>query len=142
MSVGNLKNSGQHGNNFPFQLKVLNGIEDVINAISGGGINVTIDGPLGQQVMADSVAVVLASDQAGAARTPGFIRATGAGSIAPITYSVSVSNVGSANGLFLASTIKPGETLNFSADAINNYFAAGTFTYDGTGTELILIYNS
>ena len=142
MSVGNLKTSGQHGNNFPFQLKVLNGLEDVINAITSSGSNVTITGPLGQQTMADSVSVVISSDQTGAERTPNFIRATGAGSLALVTYSVSVSNVGSANGQFLGSTIKPGETLNFSADAINNYFASGTFTYDGTGTELILIYNS
>ena len=31
MSIGNLKTYGNKGNNFPFQLKVLQGITDVIN---------------------------------------------------------------------------------------------------------------
>ena len=31
MSIGNLKDSGNQGNNFPFQLKVLQGIDKAIN---------------------------------------------------------------------------------------------------------------
>ena len=146
MSIGNLKDTGNLGNNFPYQYKVLQGLQGIINAVNagggGGGGNVTIVNPLGQSTMAASLSVVLASDQAGVARTPGFIRATTSGSIAVKTYSVSVSNVGDANGTFLGVTIKPGENLNFSADAINNYYAAGVFTYNGTGTELVIIYNS
>jgi hypothetical protein len=38
--------------------------------------------------------------------------------------------------------IKPGETLNFGAGSLNNYYAASTIAYDGTGTELVIIYNS
>lgn len=75
-------------------------------------------------------------------RTPNFDRATTSGSIGVITYDVAVSNVGVADGAVLGGTIKPGETLNFNAGSLNNFYAAGTFTYDGTGTELILIYNS
>jgi hypothetical protein len=146
MSIGNLKDTGNMGNNFPYQYKVLSGLQGIIDAITGGGggggSNVTIVNPLGQKTMAASLSVVLASNQAGVARTPGFIRATGSGAIGVITYSASVSNVGAANGTFLGVTIKPGETLNFSADAINNYYASGVFTYNGTGTELVIIYNS
>ena len=75
-------------------------------------------------------------------RTPNFDRVTGPGSIATTTYDVAVANVGVADGTVLGSTIKPGETLDFNAGALNNFYTSGTFTYDGTGTELILIYNS
>ena len=145
MSIGNLKDTGNIGNNFPYQYKVLSGLQGIIDAITGGGggaTNVTIVNPIGQTTMAASLPVTIASNQTGASRTPGFIRATNLGSIGVITYSVSVSNVGAANGTFLGVVIKPGETLNFSADAINNYYASGVFTYNGTGTELVIIYNS
>ncbi len=75
-------------------------------------------------------------------RTPNFIRVTSSGTISPLVYDFSVANVGTADGTILGSTIKPGETINFSAGALNNTYAAGTISYDGTGTELIIIYNS
>ena len=75
-------------------------------------------------------------------RTPNYIRSNTVGVIGPITYSLSIANVGSANGTFLGATIKPGESVNFGADGINNSYAASTFTYDGTGTELLITYNS
>ena len=77
----------------------------------------------------------------GATRVPVLIRVTTSGTIAPVVYSISVSNVGAANGTFLGGTIKPGETLNFDAGALNNFYAAGTIAYNGTGTELVIIYN-
>jgi hypothetical protein len=97
----------------------------------------------GQQTMANSISVALASDQLGIARTTGLIRPTGAGNVntaAATFYSVSVANVGSADGDVLGGTnnIKPGEVLNFSADAVNNYFTS--FAYDATGTEFIIIF--
>lgn len=86
---------------------------------------------------------VLSLPNPGYSRTPGILRPTAAGnvnSVAATFYSVSVANVGSANGsvLGVASNIKPGEVLNFSADAVNNYFTS--FAYDATGTEFIIIY--
>lgn len=97
---------------------------------------------IGQKAMAGSLSVVLASDQSGVARTPGLLRVTGAGTIAPKVYDFSVANVGSANGTILGQTIKSGETLNFGAGAVNNFYTAGTIAYDGTGTELVIIYNA
>jgi len=99
----------------------------------------------GQQTMANSISVALASNQSGAARTTNILRPTGSGnvnSVAATFYSVSVANVGAANGSVLGGTsnIKPGEVLNFSADAVNNYFTS--FAYDATGTEFIIIYVS
>ena len=86
---------------------------------------------------------VLSLPNPGYSRTPGIIRPIGAGnvnSVAATFYSVSVANVGSADGDVLGGTnnIKPGEVLNFSADAVNNYFTS--FAYDATGTEFIIIY--
>lgn len=75
-------------------------------------------------------------------RTPNYIRTSAAGTVTPITYSLSIANVGSGNGTFLGATIKPGESVSFGADGINNSYAASTFTYDGTGTELLITYNS
>jgi len=86
---------------------------------------------------------ILSLPNPGYSRTPGILRPTAAGnvnSVAATFYSVSVANVGSADGDVLGGTnnIKPGEVLNFSADAVNNYFTS--FAYDATGTEFIIIF--
>lgn len=75
-------------------------------------------------------------------RTPNFDRVVTAGNILVDTYDVSVANVGLTNGTVLGTTIKAGEILNFNAGSLNNYYPAGTFSYDATGTEFMIIYNS
>jgi hypothetical protein len=80
---------------------------------------------------------------------PGYVRVTGAlrptdtsgdvNTVADTFFSVSVANVGALDGTILAGvTIKPGEVLSFSADALNNYFTS--FAYNATGTEFLIIY--
>lgn len=143
MSIGNLRDSGNLGNNFQSQYKVLEGLQGIIDAIvagSGGG-EVTIINPIGQTTMNNSLPVTIASDQVGGARLPGFFRANDSSLIALTTYSLSVSNVGSADGQFLGNILKPGETLNFNADGVNNYYAPNTFSYNAVGTEFIIIFN-
>jgi len=118
--------------------------ELLVKVNSSNALDVNVISPIGQQTMADSISVALASDQIGIARTPGMLRPNNtSGNVnaaAATFFSVSVANVGASNGTVLASltTIKPGEVLNFSADAVNNYFT--TFAYDATGTEFIIIY--
>lgn len=114
MSVGNLKTYGNKGNNFPFQLKVLQGITSVINSLTG----VTT----------------------GASRVTNILRPTSTGTIAAGTYSVSISNVGNANGTVKTITLKPGETVNFDAGALNNILDA--VAYNATGTEFLIVYIS
>jgi hypothetical protein len=114
MSIGNLKTYGNKGNNFPFQLKVLQGITALINSFTG----VTN----------------------GASRATYIERPTADGSIAAGAYSVSISNVGSANGLVKAVVLKPGEVINFDAGAINNTLDA--IDYDAAGTEFLIVYIS
>lgn len=84
---------------------------------------------------------IVETNTTGVARTPGIIRPTTAGNVntASLTfYSVSVANVGTADGTVLSVTIKPGEVLNFSGDALNNFFTS--FAYDATGTEFLITY--
>ena len=211
-SIGNLKNSGLKGNNWPWQYKMLQGLQGIIdvisstangseyeakvvnidcpgdpgdpftgervylevrtwNTVTGGFTDIKyyepgdINNPLlpadvanctityaesevpytlGQKIMAESVPVTLASDQLGIARTTGMIRPINtSGDVntepgASTFFSVSVANVGSVDGTVLGQTIKPNESLNFSADAVNNYFTS--FAYNATGTEFIIIY--
>lgn len=140
MSIGNLRDSGNQSNNFPYQLKVLQGLQALIDDISTG-IDVAITSPLGQQVMADSVSVVVASDQAGVERTPNFLRPSGVNGNTPADiFSVSFASVGTANATVGGMILKPGETLNLDAGAINN--TLGVIAYDTTlaGAELIIIY--
>ena len=90
----------------------------------------------------DSNTATVATNTTGVARTPGIIRPNNTSgdvnTVAATFYSVSVANVGLADGTVLGATIKPGEVLNFSADALNNFFTS--FAYDATGTEFIIIY--
>jgi hypothetical protein len=80
----------------------------------------------------------------GVSRTPGIIRpANTSGNLNTVVatfYSVSVANVGLVDGTVLGAVIRPGEILNFSADALNNFFSS--FAYDSTGTEFIITYVS
>ena len=113
MSIGNLKTYGNKGNNFPFQLKVLQGITDLITAITGVSISIN------PQVRATNV-----------------VRTSAAGSVSAGKYSVSFGNVGAANGV----TLKPFETINFDAGTLNNTLDA--IGYDATGTDFLIIYLS
>lgn len=114
MSIGNLTDSGNKGTNFPWQLKMLQGITSMINSLTG----VT----------------------AGASRTTNILRPTTSGTITAGKRSASFSNVGTANATIKGVTLKPGETVNFDAGAINNTLDA--IAYDATGSELLIIYIS
>jgi hypothetical protein len=98
----------------------------------------------GRVAITDDSQSITVDGGTGLLRTTGIIRPTGSGNVssaAATFYSVSVANVGAANGTVLSAvTIKPGEVLNFSADAINNFF--NSFAYNATGTEFIIIYVS
>lgn len=72
-------------------------------------------------------------------RRANILRTSDAGEIG-FCYSFSISNVGIADGVAGAETLKPGETINFDAGAIGNIFTA--FEYDATDTEFLIIYVS
>jgi hypothetical protein len=94
----------------------------------------------GQQTMANSISVALASNQTGVARTPNFLRPTGvSGTVSAGTFSMSFASVGTANATVGGITLKPGETLNFDAGAINNTLGAVAYNTTTAGAELIII---
>ena len=205
MSIGNLKDTGNQGNNLPFQWKVLQGLQEIANQVGqpltcvddsvticnenidaltftniagDDALNVNIAGGVSLEVNLDALddqvgiygytdvndptsvkaikvdtdGVLAIQDNGGSitvdggtgvSRTPNAIRPTNtSGTVTGTIYSISVANVGAADGTVLTSvtTIKPGEVLNFSADAINNFFTS--FDYNATGTEFIIIYVS
>lgn len=91
--------------------------------IQDGGNSITVDGGTGVQ------------------RTPTFLRPAGTdGTIALGTFSMSFASVGTANATVGGITLKPGETLNFDAGAINNTLGAVSYiTSANAGAELIII---
>jgi hypothetical protein len=117
MSIGNLNSYGDKKNNFSFQYKVLKGITDVLTAITGITINVDPE-----------------------AKTTNIVRSSAAGTVSVGKFSASFANVGTANATVKGVTIKPGETINFDAGAMNNTLDA--IDYVATGTELLIIYIS
>lgn len=121
MSLGNgNKKEGDKGSNFNYELKVLQGLQSIINNVLAG-IDVNIVGT-------------------GVQRTPTFLRPAGtSGTIGAGVYSISFANVGTANATVGGITLKPGETMNFDAGAINNTLAAITYSTTTAGAELLII---
>lgn len=111
MSVGNLKDSGNQGNNFPYQLKSLQGLQNIYDVLS--------------KLLQPS------------SRTPVIERVSAIGAI-PISYSFSVANVGSVNGAVMGITLAPGEVVNFDAGVLNNSFPS--IGYDARGTTFLITY--
>jgi hypothetical protein len=95
-------------------------------AIQDGGNSITVDGGTG------------------VSRTPSFARPStaspGTGTVNAGAFSASFASVGTANALVGGMVLKPGETLNFDAGAINNTLAAITYNVTtNAGAELIII---
>jgi hypothetical protein len=99
------------------------------------------DGAVNRPVSVTSSGQVVVSGGTGVQRTPTFLRPTASnGTVAAGAFSVSFASVGTANAIVGGITLKPGETLNFDAGAINNTLAS--IAYDTTtnaGSELIII---
>jgi len=114
MSIGNLKDYGNKGNNFPWQYKMLQGLDALLTAFSSSGT----------------------SYLAPQSRTTQIARVSNAGNYIGM-YSISIANVGSANGTVKGVTLKPGETVSFDAGALNNTLDA--IDYVATGTEFLII---
>jgi hypothetical protein len=156
MSIGNLKTEGNKGTNYPYQHNVLKGLQKALEElqqiiantapVSGLATEATLNTLLGdfnaEDFATETTLGGVFTRLAAANRTPNFIRVIDSGTINVITYSLSVANVGTDDGTFLGSVIKPGEIINFDAGSLNNIYAPGSFTYDATGTEFMITYNS
>jgi hypothetical protein len=134
MSVGDLKDYGNKGNNFPWQLKMLKGLQGIINAIISS-TNINIIGPLGQRACVDSVSSTLCTDQANVLVKAGINTVNGLKNIAFFTgatsklLTLSIYNqdttvsilVSTDNGVTYISVPK-GVTINYDAGGLLNYF--------------------
>jgi hypothetical protein len=131
MSIGNTKEYGNKGNNFPYQLKSLQGLQCACDQLTDVVTNLTtIINQLGGQPAAQRTPVIL--------RVPNTV-----GTITSDVYSnISFTNVGTGDAIINGVTLKTGETINFDAGGISNYFPIGSFTYDTTtsGAELLITY--
>lgn len=110
MSIGNLKTYGNKGNNFPFQLKVLEGIQKIYDYLIGSSVS--------------------------QARTPVIVSDSGPGSIS-VTYGFSIANVGAASGTVNGVTVPAGTTVNFAPDKNNSLSG---ISYDATGTTFLITW--
>ena len=111
MSIGNLQTYGNKGNNFPWQLKMLQGFTSMINALLGNTV--------------------------GATKVTTILRPTTSGTITAGKTSISIANVGAVNGTVDLITLKPNEIINFDAGGISNTLNA--ITYSAAGTEFLII---
>ena len=124
MSVGNLKDSGNQGNNFPYQLKSLQGLQCICDSLGPNGDIYNMLAIISQLLAAKNP-------------TPVIERTSTLGSI-PKPYSFSVANVGSANGTLMGETLAPGEVVNYDAGVLNNQF--DNVLYDATDTTFLITY--
>jgi hypothetical protein len=126
MSIGNLKDQGNKGNNFPYQLKNLQLLGLIGDNLSGLATETTLA----------SVDTKLTA----ASRTPNILRDGGIGSTPGGVYSFSIANVGTVDGTVDGQGIPPGVTINFDGGSLNNTLSS--LPYDATGTVFIITWIS
>jgi hypothetical protein len=156
MSVGNLKDSGNQGNNLPWQWKVLQGLQGIITQLQTTlSADVNIVGPLGQQDCDDSVAVTLCKEQAKVPITPVLLAsANSTGNLTAysgqLILSISFANDGTADADISvdaeATYIKlaPGMTINLDANGVMNYYDPSFFYWKTNvtpGASLLIAFN-
>ena len=116
MSIGNTKSYGNKGNNFPWQLQMLNGLQGIIDALAAGTCC-----PLQRRY----------SNILSVSNAPGII-ANG-------SYGFSIANVGTAAGTVDGQSLPAGVTINFDP-GVNNTISG--LPYDATGTDFLITYLS
>ena len=144
MSIGNLQDYGNKGNNFPWQLKMLKGLQGIIDHLL-----------LGQRACDDSVSTTLCTNQANVIITPGINTVNGLKDMVyyigatsklltlsiynPDTVvSILVSTDGGVNYVSVPSKV----TINFDAGGLLNYFNPTQIFIDSNAatSDTIIIY--
>jgi hypothetical protein len=115
-SIGDLKNSGLQGNNFPWQLKMLKGLQALID-----------------NGCCDQILALLAPQE----RKAEVLNTNTTGTV-PVCYSFSIANVGATAGLVDGVSVPAGAVLNFDAGTLNNTLTG--IGYDATGTTFLISY--
>jgi len=115
MSIGNLKDTGNQGNNYPWQYKVLLGLDKIFQAFTGNS----------------------GSYLAPQTKTAHILRTNGAATLTNIS-SISIANVGTNPATVNGVELLPTEIINLDAGALNNIIS--TISYDADGTTLLIAY--
>jgi hypothetical protein len=127
MSVGDLKTDGLKGNNFPWQLRMLKGLQGIINAIIAIPAPVPTPAlskiPVIERINGTTLSISIAIQSISIA--------------CPVTSSTGI-DVSTNNGLSFVN-MNPGETVYFDAGTLNNYFDVFLFQIDTTGGGEALI---
>jgi hypothetical protein len=118
---------------------------------SANPLPVQIQGPLNNQIEADSVSVVLTNDQFKYQTTPNIIVQTGVNDTLLLAcYSISFASVGTADAIVSFDggptqvSLAPGTTINMDAGGLGWNYNGGLFYWDTTanaGASLIITYN-
>jgi hypothetical protein len=138
MSIGNLKTEGNKGNNFPYQAKVLQGLQCICDQLK----ELNVDTTAIEQTLLDIEATLqqVELNTSGVSRTPQLSRVSGSAGTVPLgKFSMSFASVGTANATVGGIILKPGETINFDAGALNNTLTSVTYDTTTAGAELIII---
>jgi hypothetical protein len=147
MSIGNLNTYGDRKNNFSYQLKVLEGLQCICDELKAINVDTAaieatlldIETAIGN-LATEATLQAIETNTTGVARTPNFLRPSGAaGTVTAGTFSMSFASVGTGNATVGGMTLKPGETINFDAGALNNTLGAVAYNTTAVGAELIII---
>jgi hypothetical protein len=115
MSIGNTKEYGNKGNNFPWQLQMLKGLQGILDALTVG----TCCPPQ--------------------LRYPNIETFTTAGVVPSPIYSFSIANVGTTAGTVDGYSLPAGVTINYDP-GLNNTIQG--ISFDATGTTFLITYIS
>jgi hypothetical protein len=114
----------------------------VVAGVTAGGTQQTIEvNASGHVNISDGGGSITVDGGVGVSRTPTILRTSTNSSIAAGAYSMSFASVGTANATVGAglTILKPGETINFDAGAINNTLGAVAYDSSAVGAELLII---
>ena len=118
MSLVNKKTEGGKGTNYPWQSKMLLGLDKILTALSTSG---------GTSFLAPQ------------ARTSIPLRVSNTtGTIPAGIYSYYFGNVGTVDVTLDGTIIKPGETVNFDAGSLNNTLV-NSVPYNCVGGEVLIL---
>lgn len=88
----------------------------------------------------ENTLLAVKTNTTGVVRTPTLLRVAGSsGTIAAGKFSMSFASVGTASATVGGMILKPGETINFDAGALNNTLSALAYDATAVGAELIII---
>ena len=122
-SIGDLRNSGLQDNNFPWQLRMLRGLQCICDNTS------------------DLRYLQLLQPEQRRAAIIRSVNDTGTNG-APV-FSISFASVGTAVAIVNGASLNPGEVINLDAGVLNNFFPANFFSWDTTvnpGAELLITF--